>query len=72
MHGLRSSATFSLFLGSRVVSGYSLFVKTTAGCVILNVYVGEIIITDSGIKGIEGIKMDLHSKLQIKNLGRLQ
>lgn len=58
---------------TRTTSDYSLFVRRTSrSCVILIVYVDDIIITGSDVEGIAEIKQYLQSKLRIKDLERLQ
>lgn len=59
----------------RCVYNVSVFVKKTAkgcGCIILIVYVDDIIISDSDSAGIQETKCYLKSKLHIKDLGQLQ
>lgn len=49
-----------------------IFKKIGKGYVILLVYVEDIIITGRDTKGNAEIKIDLQSKLKVKDLGRLQ
>lgn len=51
---------------------FLIFKKIGKGYVILLVYVEDIIITGSDTKGNAEIKIDLQSKLKVKDLGRLQ
>lgn len=57
----------------RTISDYSMFVKNSpAGCVILIVYVDDIVISGSDLPGIVETKRWLHSQLHIKDLCKLQ
>lgn len=57
----------------RCASDYSVFVKRTKrDCIILVVYVDDIVITGNDTIGIQETKSWLQSKLQIKDLGVLQ
>lgn len=57
----------------RYISDYSLLVKKTIrGCVIIPVYVDDIVITRSDVNGIQETKDWLQSRLRIKELGPLQ
>lgn len=57
----------------RCVSDYSVFVKRTKrDCIILVVYVDDIVITGNDTIGIQETQSWLQSKLQIKDLGVLQ
>lgn len=58
---------------TRNVSDYSVFVKSsTAGCVILVVYVDDIILSGSNKLGIEETEQLLASQVHIKDLGGLK
>lgn len=55
------------------ISNYSVFVKKSIrGCIILAVYVDDIVISASDVNRIQETKAWLQSKLQIKDLGKLQ
>jgi hypothetical protein len=56
----------------RTSSDHSLFYRhSDAGCIILVVYVDDIVITGSDSAGITGLRKFLQSKFQTKDLGRL-
>lgn len=55
------------------ISNYSVFVKKSIrGCIILAAYVDDIVISGSDVNRIQETKAWLQSKLQIKDLGKLQ
>lgn len=58
---------------TRTVSDHSVFVKhNSLGCIILMVYVDDIIISGSDGAGIQATKQWLQSQLHVKDLGKMQ